>query len=171
MIQLIEINSYLLRPKIKITNLNDALKYPDKYFILLDALELQKYKKGDYDREYLDGVITIAFNGTHILNFDKWDLVDQLWSYFINLFEDLIKNGFSETYFPDQPLKITLQDKGKHFILLSIDQVNWTLPKKDFIVAMLNEAERFFLKIMDFFDDLDYKYEINRILELREKIR
>jgi len=58
------------------------------------------------DPSYIDGAIVLTIDGRKIIDEEQWDLVDQLWCYFVHLIDDVYSNGSGEFYFPDQPLPV-----------------------------------------------------------------
>lgn len=71
------INSYILDPNAPKSG--DLLENPRKYFIL--------------DLKYLNGAIVIEYCGSTIMDYRYWDLVDQLWMYFIHLMGEVDQSG------------------------------------------------------------------------------
>ncbi|KIO57074.1 hypothetical protein B4143_0508 [Bacillus subtilis] len=108
-----------------------------------------------------------------MLDVTMWDLVDQLWAYFLNLIEEAIETGKSETYFPDQPLLLKMKSISNDMLLFEIDQKQKVLlPKLDFFESLLKNAKSFF-ETMNFVleENCDYEYELNKIDELQTKIK
>ncbi|GAK78498.1 hypothetical protein BSMD_003950 [Bacillus subtilis Miyagi-4] len=100
-------------------------------------------------------------------------MVDQLWAYFLNLIEEAIETGKSETYFPDQPLLLKMKSISNDMLLFEIDQKQKVLlPKLDFFESLLKNAKSFF-ETMNFVleGNCDYEYELNKIDELQTKIK
>ncbi|WP_269774509.1 hypothetical protein [Bacillus siamensis] len=55
--------------------------------------------KSQLDTNYLSGAIILKYSEQELLDATMWDLVDQLWAYFLNLIEETIETGESETFF------------------------------------------------------------------------
>ncbi|RZK00411.1 MAG: hypothetical protein EOO46_21110 [Flavobacterium sp.] len=82
----------------------------DNEFILIDDFT------GDVeDNYYVSGAFTLTVNGKEIFDLTHWDLVDQLWAYLIQHFEDVLSGAsmISKGYFPDQPLEIQVESLFK----------------------------------------------------------
>ncbi|MGP3780147.1 hypothetical protein ACTWKC_01920 [Bacillus sp. 4A_MP3] len=108
-----------------------------------------------------------------MLDATMWDLVDQLWAYFLNLIEETIETGESETYFPDQPLLLKMKSISNDMLLFEIDEKQKVLlPKLDFFKTLLKNAKGFFETMISFLEEnCDYDYELNKIDELLTKIK
>ena len=89
-----------------------------------------------------------------------------------NLFEDYINNDVAETYFPDQPIKISIDKISNSIVLFSINSKQWKLDKELLIKNLLNGAENFFEKMITYsINENDYyEAELIRIRSLRERI-
>jgi len=73
------------------------------------------------DELYIEGAIDLVINGTRLLGFEDWDLVDQLWAYLLDGLFSVFKSGKPfEIFFPDQPLKLQLSRVTKHRINFSV---------------------------------------------------
>lgn len=168
---MITIKTFIKRPNVIIENLNDITMHPEKYFISMDdKIELKKYSNS-MDVDYLEGAITIEYNNRFIMGYDLWDLVDQLWNYFINLVEDVKHNDCGVFYFPDQPIKVELKSVSTDSLLFTIDEgriATESLPKQEFINALLNGAENFFSKLSFYFGDhINAQHELDEIQRIK----
>lgn len=160
-----EINSYILKPGHEMipfktyadfVNVNDIGK----------LLEVEK----DLDNFYLDGAIEIKTNDQTLLELNDWDLVDQLWSYILNIIEEYNINGESEVYFPDSPNKIKIKRMYNDYLMFSI-----VTDKERKIIINKNEIFGILLKkAKDFFNSIsvlkDYKDGSLKEIERAEKI-
>lgn len=169
-----KLDSYIKRPKVEIYNLSNLNQKPDEYFVKLDNDEGFREIIEDIDINYIEGVICFEYNGSVIMDFTYWDIIDQLWAYILNLIEDYLENEKAEVYFPDQPIKFKMKTINNNLILFSVESdssVQVTLPKKDFFQAILKSGEDFFRKIQDYFEgSLDYSYELKKISKLEDMI-
>lgn len=168
------IKTFIKRPGLQVGNKNRVIENPNKYFINIDnAIEIKKYNQ-DLDFDYIDGAITIEYYNNFLMDFSLWDLVDQLWSYLINLVEDVVQSGYGMTYFPDQPVKIEMKVISKDLLLFTLDEgkiIREILPMQEFINALLKSAEIFFSHFMGYFErKIDFSYELNKIKTLQEKL-
>lgn len=167
------IQSLILRPNKKINDLSILKNNIDDYFIPLSNIEGLKNIKPQLDSYYLSGAIILKYGEQDLLDVTMWDLVDQLWAYFLNLIEEAIETGKSETYFPDQPLLLKMKSISNDMLLFEISQQQKVLlPKLDFFEALLKNAKSFF-ETMNFVleETCDYEYELNKIDELQTKIK
>lgn len=73
------------------------------------------------DELYIEGAIDLVINGTRLLGFEDWDLVDQLWAYLLDGLFSVFQSGKPfEIFFPDQPLKLQLSRATEHRINFSV---------------------------------------------------
>ncbi|MGQ8923979.1 hypothetical protein ACUUYQ_19385 [Bacillus halotolerans] len=167
------IQSLILRPNKKINDLSILKNNIDDYFVPLSNIEGLKNIKSQLDSYYLSGAIILKYGEQDLLDVTMWDLVDQLWAYFLNLIEEAIETGESETYFPDQPLLLKMKSISNDMLLFQIGQQQKVLlPKLDFFESLLKNARSFF-ETMNFVleENCDYEYELNKIDELQTKIK
>lgn len=168
------INTFIKRPSMQTDNLNEVIENPNRYFINIDnEIEIKKYNK-ELDFDYINGAITIEYYNNLIMDFSLWDLVDQLWSYLIQLVEDVMQTGYGMTYFPDQPVKIEMKVVSKDLLLFTLDEgkiIRELLPMQEFICALLKSAENFYNSFIAYFEKkIDFSYELNKIKTIREQI-
>lgn len=137
---MIEVKTYI-KKKQKITSLEFINEEYSKYFVGCEEENCMEYVA---DRAYIEGVITICCDGVYLLDFRHWDLVDQLWSYFIKTLNEL-QNGKRQVsfYFPDQPIEVQMKEISKELLLLEIDGRRATVSKQEFMEKMYMEAEQF----------------------------
>lgn len=168
------LESYIKKPKIEIDSLQNLNKKPYEYFVKLDNKETIRELIDDIDINYIEGVIYFAYNDSVLMDFTYWDIVDQLWAYMLNLIEDYLENEEAEVYFPDQPIKLKIKAINKSLVLFSVesnDSVRVTLPKQEFFQTILDSCENFFTQIQEYFEGrLDYRYELQKINRLKDKI-
>ncbi len=126
------------------------------YFLLAQIQDEELSNFLEPDGFYVEGVIFLAGYGRVILSFQHWDLVDQLYAYFINALEELLLEKKQNTtfYFPDQPLKVQLTRKGLHSIVLQVGtDRSKSLPLKEFCILLFKEARYCFARIASFVND------------------
>jgi len=165
------VESYINNPKCKIYKIDHDIC---KCFVNVNdhenILKIIKY----LDLNYLSGAILLKFYDETILDFKHWDLIDQLWSYMIDLIEETIITGQSEIYFPDQPIKLQVKSISEQYLVFSLTTSScskWTLPKKEFFIEILNGAECFFGKIFFYFNSANsFEVELKKIYKLKCKI-
>ena len=165
-----KINSYILKPGHETV----ALKTYDDFINVKDSKKILEIEK-DLDDFYLDGVIEIKNEKQIFLEINDWDLVDQLWSYILNLIEEYNESGESEIYFPDCPNKIKIKKMYDGYLMLSIttDQERRELMNQNEILGiLLNEANVFFNSISILEDYKDYSLrEIERVKKIKSDIK
>jgi hypothetical protein len=165
--RLFSINSYILNPVGKKSV--DMLDNPRKYFIPIDDRDKIKAIEKDLDFYYIDGAIVIEYYGYAIMDYKYWDLVDQLWMYFILLMDEIHRsNDKAEMYFPDQPVRLGFECIGKNDVLFILDDRKWRLPKKEFFRELVDQAEHFFRRLQEYFPDQNLaSYPLKAIKQLK----
>ncbi|MDK4256429.1 hypothetical protein V7728_11830 [Bacillus sp. JHAA] len=93
------IQSLILKPNKKIKDLSVLKKNVDDYFVPLNNTGELKNMKSQLDPNYLSGAIILKYGEQELLDVTMWDLIDQLWAYFLNLIEEAIETEESETLF------------------------------------------------------------------------
>ncbi len=166
------IKSYIHYPNRPIYDLKKVEENPLYYFIdINNAKEILRIKN-DLDLDYIEGVLHLSYNNKTIIPFTYYDLIDQLWAYFLNMIEEFLQKNFSEISFPDQPLPMSMSNISDDYILFSINFVQWKLPKYEFFNALLMGAKDFFEKmILLIEEEKKYSiYQLNKIKKLELKI-
>lgn len=130
-----DISTYILKRKAGKENIAKDDFYPCKDYGCLQYIT---------DNQYISGMIEIIYYGEQIIGENEWDLVDQLWLYFIDAFIQLEKQEYVEFYFPDQPLKVKMTDKNGEYLIFEVGNKRKCFPKKIFIQEMTEEAKKFF---------------------------
>ncbi|MCC3650640.1 hypothetical protein LIX60_03865 [Streptomyces sp. S07_1.15] len=102
----------------------------------------------DGDRDYVEGAIELTINHVPIIDCDMYDYVDQLWAYLVRLIGEASTSGRSETLFPDQPIRLTLENGRNGRMLVTCDagdgrRVAYCF-RKELSAAIKEEATRFF---------------------------
>jgi len=109
-----------------------------------------------------------------LMNFNHWDLVDQLWVYIVNTVEDVLKSGYGFTFFPDQPIKFDLKTIDYNSMLVMIDDgevTNQLVDKRVFLSSLLESADRFYSLLSFYFDGIvNYEYELEQINSLKSML-
>jgi hypothetical protein len=169
-----EIKTFINNPLLIISDINEAIKKPNQYFIELDNEKKLTQFENKLDFDYFNGAIVIKYFDQILMDLSLWDLVDQLWCYLIRVIEDVLQYGKGETFFPDQPVKIEINMISQDSILFSLDGgriLKTILPKAEFFNALLDGAEDFFTKITTYFSgSINYEYEINKIHLVRDQL-
>jgi hypothetical protein len=170
------IKSYIKIPHKIIDDLKKIQQNPLAYFIDIDnEKEIVKIKK-QFDLDYLEGAIYLAFNDQIVMDCAMWDLVDTLWAYLLILIKDVIEKNKAEIYFPDQAIQIKMQADRKHILFSLIisggENREWRLPRDLFLKALLDGAKCFFEKMTLLFEENqeDYLDELTRIRILEKRL-
>ncbi len=166
------IKSYLKHTHRDIRNLNDVEKRPLYYFIDINNTKEILLIKNNLDHYYIYGAICLTYNQQIIMDFTYYDLIDQLWGYFLNMIEEFLEKKKSEMSFPDQPLPISMHKLSDEYILFSVGFAEWTLPKYEFFNALLTGAKDFFEKMMLLVEENNnyHIYALKKIKNLENKI-
>ncbi|MER5452652.1 hypothetical protein ABT065_44730 [Streptomyces sp. NPDC002764] len=69
------------------------------------------------DLDYIEGAIRLTIDGLEIIGIEEWDYVDQLWCYVAEMVTKLKSSGYADTYFPDQPIKLSFQAAGSRVLV------------------------------------------------------
>ncbi|MEM6296808.1 MAG: hypothetical protein AAGA54_36415 [Myxococcota bacterium] len=77
-----------------------------------ELVDYRVFRSVPEDWRYIEGAIVLECDGVAVLDASMWDLVDQLWAYLIAGVEELQSARRFSTYFPDQPLKLTICHVG-----------------------------------------------------------
>ena len=165
-----EINSYILKPgreTIPFKTYNDFINVNNSKKLL----EIEK----ELDDFYLDGAIEIKHETQIILDINNWDLIDQLWSYILNLIEEYLQNGKSRVYFPDSPNEIKLEKLNGNSMKLSIttDKERRIIQNEvEMIRTLLKESKNFFCNLSILKDyKSDSLMEIERVEIIEKKYK
>ncbi|MFK4568348.1 hypothetical protein ABH902_002940 [Enterococcus sp. UD-01] len=161
--------SYILKPGTIVTM--DNLKCN---FVSIDNLKEISIIKSNVDLFYVEGAICLKYIDEEILGRQHWDLVDQLWSYLVEMISMVIEKGQSETYFPDQPIKLEMNRIANNQILFSMESSEvkkWNVPEQEFFSILLKSAKEFFNFMINEFPETieEYKNELIKIEDLMKK--
>lgn len=95
-----------------------------------------------------------------------WDDIDCLWMYFINAIKEIKVEGKKKStfLFPDQPIKVSLEDKGYNLKLSIANEEH--IIKKEFFQEMLKGAKEFYTIIIEFAKRKEYRSQLDDIMNL-----
>lgn len=132
-------------------------------------IEFNDYTEKFEDSDYIEGALELMINDVVLLNKDMWDYIDQLWSYIADGIICIQNNQAFETYFPDQPIKISFTPiKESVFVSVTChSEKKIKVNKKEFINIMTKH-------IIDFFDylrrkDASFNRRYNELFSLLDK--
>lgn len=161
--------SYLLHSDYKTKEWEEIRMNPNKYFIPINNEQI--YEKFQViDPFYIEGAIEIRYYGQEVMGIKYWDLIDQLWSYMLNLVGEYLQKGMSECYFPDMPVKLSFTSKSNGLIQFQIAENKWVLPEKEFINCLIEGSLFFFEKANELIENVDYTSDIKRINQMKLSI-
>ncbi|RCV48442.1 hypothetical protein [Marinitenerispora sediminis] len=69
------------------------------------------------DHHYIEGAIRLSVGGVEIIGTPEWDYVDQLWCYIATMAATLRTSGYAETFFPDQPIRLSFREAGPRVLV------------------------------------------------------
>ena len=110
-------------------------------------INILEFKEKIEDEFYINGAITISINGNEFMTFELWDLVDQLWAYIAEGIASISRNKEFETYFPDQPIKLSFIPLNKYAVKLTLDRSGTTIESivnKQLFIKSASEAGMLF---------------------------
>lgn len=71
------------------------------------------------DSDYIEGAIRLSVDGLEVIGTEEWDYVDQLWCYLAEMVKKMQSSGYAETYFPDQPIKLSFRAAGSRVLVIA----------------------------------------------------
>lgn len=163
----LHIESFLRKKGKVIKDIDTISKLWNDYFYRFKDInnsELSFYLKES--SFYLEGCICIWSYGREVLSFKHWDLIDQLYSYFITALHQILVLGNIESSFsfPDQPLLVELKRSKGEKIIITIENDTFVVSKKLFTSMLLKESIVFFKRL-----SLNKKTkEYNELIKLAE---
>lgn len=104
------------------------------------------------DLDYIEGAIRLTIDGAPIIGLGEWDYVDQLWCYLADMIAQFGKTGYAETYFPDQPIKLSFQSSGERVLVtveIGKEVRRASAPSVDFLESVKAAGTRFFEKMSE----------------------
>lgn len=129
------------------------IKYDD------DFINVNEFNEEIRDSDYIEGGMILTINYVEIINLTMWDYIDQLWIYILNGLIELKSESDVVFYFPDQPIKITMNNiKGR--VLFKVGDVGVMAEKMDFMMFMAAECMDFLKNLMNKKGSPDYGVEI-----------
>lgn len=110
-------------------------------------IEYHDYKwRVNISSGYIEGALELKIYDIDVMNKDMWDYIDQLWSYIAVGIITLSDNKKFETYFPDQPVKLTFTPVMDNVLISVVGccDVKVIVNRDEFIYTMAKEAIDFF---------------------------
>ncbi len=109
------------------------LKTPD------GGVRIEDYTGTVPDPMYVEGWLNLGTARKELMGERMWDLVDQLWSYFADGVEEILAGRDWQTFFPDQPVKVTFTNNRDKSVTLTVDGSQLrsaTVRRADFLYAI-----------------------------------
>ncbi len=113
-----------------------------------ELVDHREYAEEIRDRLYIEGAIVLDCHGTKVLDERMWDLVDQLWAYLVAGAEELQQARRFSTYFPDQPIELTMRHvghRGEVLISTNLEGAPQAVVQEDELLAELAKKGSEFL--------------------------
>lgn len=104
------------------------------------------------DLDYIEGAIRLSVDGREIIGTEEWDYVDQLWCYIAEMVTKIQSSGYAETYFPDQPIKLSFRTAGSRVLVtakIGEEIRTGNASFMDFLEAVKAAGMTFFRKISE----------------------
>ncbi|WP_020224856.1 hypothetical protein [Holdemania massiliensis] len=164
---MIKVETYIKKEKV-ITSLSNVNENYEEYFIKCEDENCLQYIK---DFDYIEGAIIIYNDDEVLLSFQYWDIVDQLWSYILEAFNNIASGSKNEKIlFPDQPIEVYFKIISDDFLMVSIKKNKYQICRKEFFDAMLENAKSFF-GILNKCDNEQIILESNKNLRKIDEIK
>ncbi|MBM7703122.1 hypothetical protein [Metabacillus iocasae] len=163
---MLTVDSYLKRPSSFIEDSIEAASNPYQYFIHLHDQRVKRMLN-QFDHQLLEGAIVLKYGDETLIGFQQYNLVDELWTYILNLIAHFQHDKQVETYFRDQSLLIGLEQISEKKIRFQLNNQSWTLPKKDLIQVLLTECEHFFSTMGDYYQTTKYTNQLEKLQSMK----
>lgn len=142
-------------------------------FVIID-----NYTGSVPDPDYIDSAIELEINGVNLITRAESDYMVPLWAYIANGFEELSDKSEWKTYFPDQPIRLTLKRDEQNrnieievnipesrFVTASPETRRAVAPYKEFLKVMSEAGQKFFRRMAEIVPEerADYEREADRM--------
>lgn len=142
---MIEVKSYLRSADGKFTLVNDVVTPPS-------------------NNRHVEGAIELIVNSVPIIDKSFWDDVDQLWYYIVNMIIEICGSDTVETYFPDMPVKLILENTGRNLIGITLlageERRKAVVDKAEFMNEVKRGAIEFFRAMSHLIPENRHKYQL-----------
>ncbi|MEU3978470.1 hypothetical protein [Streptomyces bacillaris] len=111
------------------------------------------------DRDYVEGAIRLFVDGLEIIGIEEWDYVDQLWCYIAEMVKEVQSSGYAETYFPDQPIKLSFHVTGARLLVTAVigeETKTANSSSAHFLETLKTAGISFFTKMSELVPDNSY---------------
>lgn len=126
-----------------------------------EFVEFSHYTEAFKDSFYIEGAIELTINGVVIFDKEMWDYIDQLWSYIADGIICIQDNHPFETYFPDQPIKVSFMPikEGVSVSVTCDEEMKVKVAKKEFVNEISKHVIAFFDYLRKKDSSFDRKYD------------
>ena len=162
---MINIESYTIKNKKSI--ITDIDNIDKNLFVNIKDYKL--LNTNDLSYNYLEGSILLTYNGQEYLGLKDWDLIEQLWSYFITAIKDLKQEDKVTFRFPDCPFVISIEKKNNSRLIVFFHDRRMNIDLIEFISNMLNAAELFYENLKQLF--IAHELEISEQMKNIQSIK
>jgi hypothetical protein len=103
------------------------------------------------DPQYIEGAIELIVDSRRLITTEMADYVDQLWAYLIDGLLQASDGVEFSTYFPDQPIRLTMNMTERNRLKISVksrEVVEATVDYGEFVTAMAEAGESFFRRML-----------------------
>lgn len=104
---------------------------------------------------FIEGAIVMNINEVCILDENEWDYVSYIWISLAEMASELRSSGFTESFFPDQPLRISFKRIDPGYVLVQLSEGQEKPHKSarvneyELLEALRDAGIRFFRKMQD----------------------
>lgn len=148
------VESYILRPNLPFCKSATTKADRDYYYASIDDTNAIRGFASDIDQDRMEGGIRLLYGDTMIMDLDLHDDVHYLWTSFLYMIEDFLKNKVANTDLPyccAYVFVAVINDDSLLFLINHPEGGEWRLPTKEFMSALLNHAGYFFQRMALFF--------------------
>jgi hypothetical protein len=159
------VETFILRDKnLKISDIDNI---DESLFVNIREYKSLNAKCLDFD--YLEGAIIITHNGQKLLGLREWDLVEQLWGYFVDAIGTLRTEDDANFAFPDQPFEVSLTRRNNKSLSVGLNGKSFTAIASEFFMQMLDSSIEFYNNLLFLFPE--HIHFINESLATAKEIR
>jgi hypothetical protein len=157
-----EVNSYANKNGIWTNDFNE------KEYFLFDSEDSSPHITNLISQDKrIYGFVKITYNDTNITGYNEYGSLDNLWSVYYGLVLDFLNKGESSAQFPDYELDVQILPLTPSNIVFRIGNIKeYTLPKVDFLQAIINGALSFYTMLSQSTNDSELE-PILKILQTK----
>lgn len=143
----------------ELASLNSLEYTRERYIGLKESSQLRDYfAHRKFTPEYMQLLVTVEYRGKVLIGTDGLNGLDLWEQTYFDAIEQYVETGYAETMYGVDPVILKLQagyDRQLHFLITSDGEpeyiyVDTMLPEKEFLKALLTEAEHFWQVLQDY---------------------